>query len=324
VSALLQVSGVSRQFAGTHGLVDVIARRPRQVVHALTEVSLDIAAGETLGIVGESGCGKSTLARCLVRLIEPDSGSIRFDGNDVLALEGAARRRFNRAVQMVFQDPYASLNPRMTVGATLAEALRVHDIVPSAEIAGRVASLLDLVQLPATAAARHPHEFSGGQRQRIGIARALAVEPRVIIADEPVSALDVSVQAQIVNLFVELQERLGLALVFITHDLRLVRHMAHRVAVMYLGRVVETGPVAEIFDAPRHPYTQALLRAVPRLTPGLLRGEAAVRGELPSPLSPPTGCSFHPRCPIAEPRCSVALPALEDRSGTWPVACHLA
>ncbi len=324
MTALLQVTGLTRRFPGERGLVDMIARRPRPVVQALSDVSLEVRAGETLGIVGESGCGKSTLARCLVRLIEPDEGSIRFDGTDVLALEGPARRQFNRSVQMVFQDPYASLNPRMTVGTTLGEALHVHRIVPKADIPARVAHLLDLVQLPATAATRHPHEFSGGQRQRIGIARALAVEPRVIIADEPVSALDVSVQAQIVNLFVELQARLGLALVFITHDLRLVRHMTHRVAVMYLGRIVETGPVEALFTAPRHPYTQALIRAVPQMTPKLLRGEAAVRGELPSPLSPPSGCAFHPRCPVAVARCSQERPGLENRGGSWPVACLLA
>ncbi len=321
MSALLSASNLTRRFPGNRGLLDMLARKPRPVVHALSDVSIDVSAGETLGIVGESGCGKSTLARCLVRLIEPDEGNISFDGADVGSLEGPARRKFNRAVQMVFQDPYASLNPRMTVGSTLAEALRVHEIVPAAEINARVASLLDLVQLPATAATRYPHEFSGGQRQRIGIARALAVEPRVIIADEPVSALDVSVQAQIVNLFMELQERLGLALVFITHDLRLVRHMTHRVAVMYLGRVVEIGPVEDIFTAPRHPYTRALISAVPQLTPGLLRGEPAVRGELPSPLSPPSGCAFHPRCPIALPQCAAERPALDARGGTWPVAC---
>ncbi len=321
MSVLLDVSGLERRFAGARGMGDMIARRPRPVVHALSGVSLQVQDGETLGIVGESGCGKSTLARCMVRLIEPDAGRIVFDGQDVLALDGPARRGFNRAVQMVFQDPYASLNPRKTVHATLAEALRVHRIVPEAGIAARVLELLDLVQLPASAAGRHPHEFSGGQRQRIGIARALSVQPRLIIADEPVSALDVSVQAQIVNLFMDLQRRLGLTLVFITHDLRLVRHMAHRVAVMYLGRVVETGPVAEIFAAPRHPYTQALLRAVPQMTPRELRGEPAVSGELPSPLAPPPGCAFHPRCPVAEARCARELPALERRGGGWPVAC---
>jgi oligopeptide/dipeptide ABC transporter ATP-binding protein len=296
----------------------MLLRRPHRAVHALSGVSVAVHAGETLGIVGESGCGKSTLARALVRLHRPDAGMVRFEGDDIASLTGPALLRFNRAVQMVFQDPFASLNPRMTVGATLAEALRVHHIVAEADIQARVLALLDQVQLPASAAARHPHEFSGGQRQRIGIARALAVEPRVIIADEPVSALDVSVQAQIVNLFVELQERLGLALVFITHDLRLVRHMTHRVAVMYLGRVVETGPTQTLFAAPRHPYTRALISAVPSLTPGQPKAEA-VRGELPSPLNPPSGCAFHPRCPIAEPRCAVEAPNL-DATG---LACWL-
>jgi oligopeptide/dipeptide ABC transporter ATP-binding protein len=318
VSALLSAEAVEKRFAVPRNLPDMLLRRPHRAVHALSGVSVAVHAGETLGIVGESGCGKSTLARALVRLHRPDAGMVRFEGDDIASLTGPALLRFNRAVQMVFQDPFASLNPRMTVGATLAEALRVHHIVAEADIQARVLALLDQVQIPASAAARHPHEFSGGQRQRIGIARALAVEPRVIIADEPVSALDVSVQAQIVNLFVELQERLGLALVFITHDLRLVRHMTHRVAVMYLGRVVETGPTQTLFAAPRHPYTRALISAVPSLTPGQPKAEA-VRGELPSPLNPPSGCAFHPRCPIAEPRCAVEAPNL-DATG---LACWL-
>ena len=318
MSALLSAEAVEKRFAVPRNLPDMLLRRPHRAVHALSGVSVAVHAGETLGIVGESGCGKSTLARALVRLHRPDAGMVRFEGDDIASLTGPALLRFNRAVQMVFQDPFASLNPRMTVGATLAEALRVHHIVAEADIQARVLALLDQVQLPASAAARHPHEFSGGQRQRIGIARALAVEPRVIIADEPVSALDVSVQAQIVNLFVELQERLGLALVFITHDLRLVRHMTHRVAVMYLGRVVETGPTQTLFAAPRHPYTRALISAVPSLTPGQPKAEA-VRGELPSPLNPPSGCAFHPRCPIAEPRCAVEAPNL-DATG---LACWL-
>jgi oligopeptide/dipeptide ABC transporter ATP-binding protein len=321
---LLSVADLSKRFPARHGLVDVVRGRPRLAVHAVEQVSLDVQRGETLGIVGESGCGKSTFARCLVRLLEPDGGSIRYEGEDVLALRGDARRRFNRHVQMVFQDPYGSLNPRITVGDALAEALAVHAIVPRADIQARVRTLLDLVHLRADAAERYPHEFSGGQRQRIGIARALAVEPSLIIADEPVSALDVSVQAAIVNLFLELQGRLGLTLVFITHDLRLVRHMTHRVAVMYLGRIVEIGPTAELFAAPRHPYTQALMRAVPHIRPGRRRGEAAVMGELPSPLAPPPGCAFHPRCPVAEARCAKSVPALAPRGGDWPVACLLA
>jgi len=319
--SLLEVGDISKRFPARRALADMLRGKPKQAVHAVEQVSLEVFAGETLGIVGESGCGKSTLARCLVRLHEPDGGTIRFDGQDVLGMTGAARRAFNRHVQMVFQDPYGSLNPRMTVGDTLAEALHVHAIVPKSGSAARVRELLDLVHLPADAAERYPHEFSGGQRQRIGIARALAVEPRLIIADEPVSALDVSVQAAIVNLFMELQDRLGLTLVFITHDLRLVKHMTHRVAVMYLGRIVEVGPTADLFAAPRHPYTQALIRAVPLVKPGRRTGEAAVMGELPSPLAPPPGCAFHPRCPKADAGCSAEVPALSERGGVWKVAC---
>jgi oligopeptide/dipeptide ABC transporter ATP-binding protein len=316
VSVVLQAESVERRFVAPRGLADLLLRRPIRAVYALSGVSIAIEAGETLGVVGESGCGKSTLARCLVRLTQPDAGLVRFEGENVTQLDGAASLRFHRAVQMVFQDPFASLNPRMTVGAALAEVLRVHRIVPAADIPARVLALLDQVQLPASAAERYPHAFSGGQRQRIGIARALAMEPRVIIADEPVSALDVSVQAQIVNLFMDLQERLGLALVFITHDLRLVRHVTHRVAVMYLGRVVETGLTRDIFAAPRHPYTRALISAVPSLIPGQATADA-VRGELPSPMNPPPGCPFHPRCPIAMPRCAVDAPALVDDVACW-------
>ncbi len=322
--SLLSVRGISKRFPARRGMVDMLRGRPKLAVHAVEQVSLEVFRGETLGIVGESGCGKSTLARCLVRLHEPDAGAIDFDGADVLGLAGPERRAFNRRVQMVFQDPYSSLNPRMTVGATLGEALMVHNVVPKAEIPRRVRELLDLVHLMENAAERYPHEFSGGQRQRIGIARALAVEPSLIIADEPVSALDVSVQAAIVNLFMELQDRLGLTLVFITHDLRLVKHMTHRVAVMYLGRIVEVGPTAEIFAAPRHPYTQALIRAVPQVKPGRRSGEAAVMGELPSPLNPPPGCAFHPRCPVATAACRETVPGLEARGGAWDVACLLA
>jgi oligopeptide/dipeptide ABC transporter ATP-binding protein len=321
---LLAIEKLSKRFPGRRGLPDLLRGLPRPVVRAVEEVTLQVEAGETLGVVGESGCGKSTLARCIVRLYEADAGAIRFDDSDVLALQGAARRRYNRHVQMVFQDPYGSLNPRMTAGACIAEALAVHEVVPRAQIPARVKDLLKLVHLPAEAAERYPYEFSGGQRQRIGIARALAVEPTLIIADEPVSALDVSVQAAIVNLFLELQARLGLTLMFITHDLRLVKHLTHRVAVMYLGRIVEVGPTDALFASPRHPYTQALIRAVPQVKPGRRDNEAAVLGELPSPLAPPPGCAFHPRCPMARPACSQSVPELEARGGAWTVACHFA
>ena len=320
---LVAVSHLSKQFPVRRPLLDVLRGRGVRSLRAVEDVSLTVARGETLGIVGESGCGKSTLARCLVRLHEPDRGDIRFDGNDVIKLRGGLRRAYNRQVQMIFQDPFGSLNPRMTVGACLTEALVVHEVVPKADIPRRVSELLDLVHLPADAAGRRPHEFSGGQRQRIGIARALAVEPSLIIADEPVSALDVSVQAQIINLLVELQRELGLTLVFITHDLRLVRHLAHRVAVMYLGRIVEIGPTEGLFAAPRHPYSRALIQAAPRLIPGRPARADAASGELPSPLAPPSGCAFHPRCPQAEPQCSQRRPDLALRGGKWPMACLL-
>ena len=323
MTELLAVSHLSKHFPVRRPLLDRLRGHSIRSVQAVENVSLTVARGETLGIVGESGCGKSTLARCLVRLYEPDQGGIRFNGDDVLSLRGAQRRAYNRQVQMIFQDPFGSLNPRMTVGACLAEALAVHNVVPKFEIARRVRELLELVHLPADATSRRPHEFSGGQRQRIGIARALAVEPSLIVADEPVSALDVSVQAQIINLLMELQQGLGLTLVFITHDLRLVRHLAHRVAVMYLGRVVEIGPTELLFAAPRHPYTRALIQAAPRLVPGRPARVDAAPGELPSPLSPPTGCAFHPRCRLAEPRCSQQRPDLATRGGEWPMACLL-
>ena len=321
---LLQVDALSKTFPVRRSTLDVLRGRPAQRIKAVTEVSLTVERGETLGIVGESGCGKSTLARCLVRLYQPDAGAVRFEGADALALSGDARRAFHRRVQMVFQDPYGSLNPRLSIGSALSEALSVHRIVPRSDIPARVRDLLHLVHLPTDAADRYPHEFSGGQRQRVGIARALAVEPALIVADEPVSALDVSVQAQVVNLFVELQDRLGLALAFITHDLRLVRHIAHRTAVMYLGRVVEIGPTEALFTAPGHPYTQALIEAVPHSKPGQRRARPAVQGELPSNLAPPSGCPFHPRCPRAEAVCSTDLPTLMPRGQEWPVACHFA
>ena len=322
--ALFEVQGLSMAFALHRPLLQALARAPRLWVHALNGVSFSVRRGETLGIVGESGCGKSTLARCLVRLIEADAGTITYDGTDVRALAGAARRAYNRRVQLIFQDPYSSLNPRMTVRETLAEALTVHRMRPPAEIPARIAELMDLVRLPQDSLDRLPHAFSGGQRQRIGIARALSVEPDCLIADELVSALDVSVQAQVINLLLELQERLALTVLFVAHDLRLVRHISHRVAVMYLGRIVELDQTERLFTAPRHPYTRALLSAAPELDPSKRSRTAAVRGELPSPVSIPPGCPFHPRCAYAFDRCHHERPPLEQRPDGGLAACHLA
>ncbi|WP_343716054.1 ABC transporter ATP-binding protein [Inquilinus sp.] len=319
---ILEIAGLTKRFRLERTVADALRRRPHPAVHALNGIDLAVKRGETLGIVGESGSGKSTLARCIVRLIEPDEGTMRYDGADIRSLEGAARRAFNRRVQMVFQDPRGSLNPRMTVRQTLAEALSVHRMRPRAQIPARIAELLDLVRLPREAADRYPHEFSGGQRQRIGIARALSVEPDCLIADELVSALDVSVQAQVVNLLLELQQRLGLTVLFVAHDLRLVRHLSHRVAVMYLGGIVETGETEALFAAPRHPYTQALLAAAPDLDPTRRHRVPAARGELPSPVDLPTGCPFHPRCPHAFDRCRVEAP-LPRQTETGSAACHL-
>ena len=320
----LSVAGLSKSFPKARSILDAALGRPATRVMALRDVSFGVARGEALGIVGESGCGKSTLARCLVGLLSSDAGTIRFRGEDVLGRRGESRRRYNRSVQMVFQDPNGSLNPRMTVGQCIGEVLAVHALASRAEIPSRVAALLALVGLPADAQKRRPHEFSGGQRQRVAIARALSIEPACLIADEPLSALDVSVQAQIVNLFLELQARLGLTLVFITHDLRLVHHLSHRIAVMYLGRIVEIGPARELFASPRHPYTKGLIASAPQLTPRRLGAREAVSGEIPSPLAPPAGCAFHPRCPKASDLCRQSLPALELRDGGWPVACHFA
>jgi oligopeptide/dipeptide ABC transporter ATP-binding protein len=316
---LLQADDLVRSFPVRSLVWD--HRRP--VVRALNGVSLSVARGETLAVVGESGCGKSTLARAIVRLIELDSGQIRFAGEDVRALRGEALRQYNRRVQLVFQDPYGSLNPRMTVGEMLDEALRVHQIVAPSQRATRIAELLTLVRLPSGAAGRFPHEFSGGQRQRIAIARALSVQPDMLIADEIVSALDVSVQAQILNLLLDLQRDLGLALVFVSHDLRVVRHLAHRVAVMYMGRVVEVGDADAVFTSPLHPYTQALLRAVPQMQVGQRHENVALAGELPSPLAIPTGCLFHPRCPLVFDPCRTQAPTLYAGRDGHEAECHL-
>jgi oligopeptide/dipeptide ABC transporter ATP-binding protein len=323
LAPLIAVHDLAMTFARPRTVLDRLAGRPAKIVRALNGVSFSVKRGETLGIVGESGCGKSTLARCLVRLYQPDAGRIDYGGVNVLALDGGERRAYNRRVQMVFQDPYSSLNPRMTVRQTLAEAIGFHNLRQGDAVGQRVAELLDLVRLPSDAADRYPHEFSGGQRQRIGIARALAVEPECLIADELVSALDVSVQAQIVNLLLELQARLKLTVLFIAHDLRLVRHISHRVAVMYLGAIVELAGTETLFTKPAHPYTAALLKAAPELDPGRRTVVDAVRGELPSPLAIPAGCPFHPRCPFVMDRCRIERPLLTERGSGHIAACHL-
>ncbi len=320
-AALLQVKQLSKQFPVRSGLF----RRDKRVVHAVSDVSFELFAGETLGLVGESGCGKSTLGRSLLRLIEPSAGSVRFEGHELVGLGARELRGLRRHMQIIFQDPYSSLNPRLSVRQTIGEALSIHGLVRDrAEEETRVAALLKQVGLRPEHMQRYPHEFSGGQRQRIGIARALAVSPKLIVCDEPVSALDVSVQAQIVNLLKDLSEQLGLSYLFIAHDLSVVEFMSRRIAVMYLGRIVELAPAAELYARPRHPYTRALLSAVPKLEAGGKR-RLKLAGDLPSPLDPPSGCPFHPRCPDAQPgRCDRERPELRVVGEDQLAACHFA
>ena len=317
---LLSVRGLKKHFAVRGGILS----REVDRVYAVDGVSFDIAAGETLGLVGESGCGKTTTGRCIMRLIEPSAGEIWFQDRDVTALEGEALRAMRRDMQIIFQDPFASLNPRHTVGGIIGEALIIHRLTKTRhDLEDRVVQLLETVGLQADHMRRFPHEFSGGQRQRIGIARALAVEPKLIVCDEPVSALDVSIQAQVINLLEDLQEKFGLTYLFIAHDLSVVEHISDRVAVMYLGRVVEIASAHALYDNPRHPYTEALLSAVPIPDPKIKRKRIVLQGDVPNPIRPPSGCHFHTRCPIAEARCSVEAPALEQGDdGHW-VACHL-
>ena len=317
---LLEVRDLRVHFPVQHGLFS----RVKSFVKAVDGVSFQLRAGETLGLVGESGCGKTTLGRAVVRLIEPTSGTIAFDATDVTKLRGSELRQKRRGFQMIFQDPYGSLNPRMTVEEIVGEALDIHGLFSEPDSRrGRVTELLEAVGLSAGHAQRYPHEFSGGQRQRIGIARALAVEPRWIVCDEPVSALDVSVQAQIVNLLQDLQRERGLSYLFVAHDLAVVEHISHRVMVMYLGRVVETAEAKVVVEAPLHPYTQALVSAVPVVDPESKRQRIMLPGDVPSPIDPPSGCPFHPRCPVAEARCQEQVPPLREiKPGHW-VACHL-
>jgi peptide/nickel transport system ATP-binding protein len=317
---LLRAIDVKKQFV----LGNSLFRGQRKIVYAVDGVSLDVYPGETLGLVGESGCGKSTLGRCLMRLYEITSGTILLNDTDISTLSLKQLRPFRRQMQMVFQDPYASLNPRRRVGDLIAEPMRVHGHHGRTEIEARLHALMDLVGLQRDHLNRFPHEFSGGQRQRIGVARALALEPQLIIADEPVSALDVSIQAQIVNLFSDLQERLGLTYIFIAHDLSVVRQVSDRVAVMYLGSIVEMGPTEEVFRTPAHPYTEALISAVPvpEVDRPNKRERIVLAGDVPSPMKPPSGCHFHPRCRYAVERCKTERPRLEPIGKGRQVACH--
>jgi len=297
------------------------------ILKAVNEISFSIGRGETVGVVGESGCGKSTAGRTILRLYEPTSGGVTFEGKDIYKLRGAELKALRRNMQMIFQDPYASLNPRMTVTDIIGEALDIHKLAGSkAERKRKVEGLLDLVNLNPEHATRYPHEFSGGQRQRIGIARALAVDPKFIIADEPISALDVSIQAQVVNLMQELQRKMGLTYLFIAHDLSMVKHISDRVAVMYLGKIVELAESGELYDNPRHPYTRALLSAIPIPDPQVeaTRERIVLKGDLPSPINPPKGCQFHTRCPLATDKCKTDEPKLAEVSKGHFAACHYA
>ena len=319
-ATLLSVRGLKKHFPIRGGVFG----REVDRVHAVDGVSFDIAAGETLGVVGESGCGKSTTGRCIMRLIEPSAGEIHFNGRDITGLEGAELRHLRREMQIIFQDPFASLNPRHTVRGIVGEALVIHGLAANRrDLTDQVVRLLETVGLQADHMHRFAHEFSGGQRQRIGIARALAVRPKLVVCDEPVSALDVSIQAQVINLLEDLQEEFGLTYLFIAHDLSVVEHISDRVAVMYLGRVVEIATARALYDNPLHPYTEALLSAVPIPDPKIRRKRIVLKGDVPNPIHPPAGCHFHTRCPIAEKQCAELVPPLEQGGdGHW-VACHL-
>jgi peptide/nickel transport system ATP-binding protein/oligopeptide transport system ATP-binding protein len=318
VTALLEAENLVKHFPAERNLFG----RPTAFVKAVDGVSFSVDAGETLALVGESGCGKSTVSRLVLRLIEPDSGTLRFEGRDLRALDANELRAFRRQAQIIFQDPYASLNPRMTVGQILSEPLGLHNLVAPSGRRARVEELLRLVGLEPRFARRYAHEFSGGQRQRIAIARALAVEPKLVICDEPVSALDVSIRSQILNLLRDLQARLGLSYIFVSHDLAVVKHIADRVAVMNLGSIVETADTQSLFASPRHPYSRALLSAIPVPRPQAKRSRMLLQGELPSALNPPSGCRFHTRCPFVVDRCRSEAPQLLADSSGHATACH--
>jgi oligopeptide/dipeptide ABC transporter ATP-binding protein len=319
MATLVEVQGLAKRFA----VGGAWLRGRRRVIHAVDGVSFTIERGEVLGLVGESGCGKSTTGRLLLRLLEPSEGRIRFEGHDLVALAPSRLWAMRQRMQIVFQDPFASLNPRMRVGGIIAEPLAIYGRAPAPERRRQVGELLEVVGLPPAFAERYPHELSGGQRQRIGIAAALALRPSLIVADEPVSALDVSVQAQVLNLLMDLRRRFGLTYLFISHDLHVVLHMSDRVAVMYLGEIVEIGPRDALHRAPKHPYTQVLLSAVPVADPTLRRDRIVPKGEVASPLAVPSGCRFHPRCLFAFARCRVERPALRTVAAGHQAACHL-
>jgi len=320
MTPLLRVAGLTKHFQLRHG---VVFERGQGVLRAVDGASFNLKEGETLGLVGESGCGKSTVGRMLLRLVEPTAGSIEFEGQDLLRLDHEALRSKRRHMQIIFQDPYGALNPRMTVEEIVREPIEIHRTMDRSAASRRVAELLERVGLAAEHSRRYPHEFSGGQRQRIGIARALALSPRFIVCDEPVSALDVSIQAQIVNLLQDLQDELGLAYLFIAHDLGVVKHISDRVAVMYLGEIVELAPKRSLYAEPLHPYTQALIAAVPEAKPRAARRRAAISGEIPSALNPPPGCRFHTRCPHVMPICRAVAPPATEPSPGHRVVCHL-
>jgi oligopeptide/dipeptide ABC transporter ATP-binding protein len=319
VPPVLEVTGLKKHFPIQQGVL----RRSRGVVLAVDGVSFSIRPGSTLGLVGESGCGKSTVGRTILRLVEPTDGSIKIDGKDITHLRKAELRPYRRQMQIIFQDPFSSLDPRMSTGDIVGEPLRVHGIAYGKDRTARVAALFERVGLRKAQMANYPHQFSGGQRQRIGIARALALEPKLIIGDEPVSALDVSIQAQVLNLMMDLQRELGLAYLFISHNLAVVEHISHHIAVMYLGRIVEYTDKKTLFTAALHPYTESLLAAVPVPDPTIKRKKRILQGDVPSPVNPPTGCHFHTRCPYAVERCKVDVPALREVRPGQMVACHL-